>query len=202
MASGLCGVVVLVDEAAEDGGSADAVGGQVGDRRPGSVFGVGWVLVEGPVRPVAVVVGRVLLQHACQVLLVDDQGPVEELSSKCADEAFADRVRPGRLRRGLDDLDAAGIEHVKRVGSIFVGDFMLPVARPSGSTSPAFIREQASGMAVHRAAVGRPRHEGAGAPRQGAGLPCSAAIAGEPGEHRRGESGRSAGSVYCCSPNR
>jgi hypothetical protein len=37
--------VVLVDEAAEDGGSADAVGGQVGDRRPGSVFGVGWVLV-------------------------------------------------------------------------------------------------------------------------------------------------------------
>ena len=33
MASGLCGVVVLVDEAAEDGGSADAVGGQVGDRR-------------------------------------------------------------------------------------------------------------------------------------------------------------------------
>jgi hypothetical protein len=38
-------------------------------------------------------------QHLSQVVLIDDQQPVEEFPAKGADDPFADRVRSGRLRR-------------------------------------------------------------------------------------------------------
>jgi hypothetical protein len=49
-------------------------------------------LAEGAMRPDSVVVQQVLGQHPEQVLLVDDQQPVEELPAQGADEPFADRV--------------------------------------------------------------------------------------------------------------
>ncbi len=58
--------------------------GQVGDWRLGG-------LVECLVRPVPVVVGRVLVEYASQVGFVDDERPVEKLPAEGSDEAFAER---------------------------------------------------------------------------------------------------------------
>ena len=55
-------------------------------------------LVKGTVRPGRVVVPHVLSQHPPQVLLIDDQGSVEELTAQGTDDPFADSVRSRRLR--------------------------------------------------------------------------------------------------------
>jgi hypothetical protein len=41
-------------------------------------------------------VPKVFGQHASQVVLVDDQQPVEELAAQGANDPFADRVAPHR----------------------------------------------------------------------------------------------------------
>jgi len=87
------GDVVLMGESAEDLPPVDPVHGKV-DR-------FGWAgaclsrgeLAEGAVRPGRAVVHQVLGQHPAQVLLIDDQQPVEELPAQGADDPFADRVR-------------------------------------------------------------------------------------------------------------
>ena len=85
--------VVLVGESAEDLFPADPVLGEV-DRFWWPGAGLSWgELAEGAVRPGSVVVPQVLGQHLAQVLLVDDQQPVEELPAQGADDPFADRVR-------------------------------------------------------------------------------------------------------------
>jgi hypothetical protein len=64
----------------------------------GQVPAWGWCeLAEGAVRPGCVVVPQVSGHHLVQVVLVDDQQPVEELAAQGADESFADCV--GRRRR-------------------------------------------------------------------------------------------------------
>ena len=83
-------------ESAEDLLPADPVLCEV-DRlgRPGAGLGRG-ELAEGTVRPGGVVVLQVLGQHLAQVVLIDDQHPVEELPAQGADDPFADRVAPHR----------------------------------------------------------------------------------------------------------
>jgi hypothetical protein len=91
--------VVRVGESAEDLLLADPVLGEV-DRLRRLAVGLSWCeLAEGAVRPGGVVVLQVLGQHPSQVVLIDDQQPVEDLPAQRADDPFADRVRPGRLRR-------------------------------------------------------------------------------------------------------
>lgn len=68
-------------------------------------------LAEGEMRPGRVVVHQVLGQHPAQVLLVDDQQPVEEFPAQGADDPFADRVRSGSLRRAGQDPGALRGEH-------------------------------------------------------------------------------------------
>jgi hypothetical protein len=68
-------------------------------------------LAEGTVRPGCVVVEQVLGQHLAQVVVSDDQQPVEKLPAQGADDPLADRVRSGRLRRAGQDPDALGGEH-------------------------------------------------------------------------------------------
>jgi hypothetical protein len=58
-------------------------------------------LAKSTVRPGGVVMPQVLGQHPAQMVLIDDQEPVEELTTEGADDPFADRVRSGRLRRTL-----------------------------------------------------------------------------------------------------
>ena len=54
---------------------------------------------------VGVEVLRILAQHDVEVARSCDQDVVEAFPSQCPDEAFCDRVRPGRSDRGADDLD-------------------------------------------------------------------------------------------------
>lgn len=54
-------------------------------------------LAQGAVRPGGVVVPQVLGQHPAEMVLVDDQQPVEDLAAKGTDDPFADGV--GRHRQ-------------------------------------------------------------------------------------------------------
>jgi hypothetical protein len=72
-----------VREAAEDLLSADAVLGEVDLPWPGVSLSR-WQLAQGAVRPGGVVVDQVFGQYPAQVLLVDDQQPVEKLAAQGA----------------------------------------------------------------------------------------------------------------------
>jgi len=52
--------------------------------------------VQGAVRPVQIVMGLVLAQDPLQMILVPDEGTVQELTAASPDPAFSDRVHPGR----------------------------------------------------------------------------------------------------------
>jgi len=97
------GDVVLVGESAEDLLPADPELGEVDRfRRMGVSLSRG-ELAEGTVRPGSVIVPQVLGQRSSQVVLIDDQDPVQELPAQGADDSLADRVRSGRLRRVLTE---------------------------------------------------------------------------------------------------
>ena len=89
------------------------------DSVPGEVDRFGWLgvglsrceLPECTVRSAGVVVSQVLGENLPQVVLIDDQKPVENLPAQGADDPFADRVRLGRLRRAGDNPDAVCGEH-------------------------------------------------------------------------------------------
>jgi hypothetical protein len=87
--------VVLVGKSAEDLLPVDLVLDEV-DRLGRAGVGLRrGELAEGAVRPGRFVVRQVLGQHPAQVLLVDDQQPVEEFPAQGADDPFAGRVRSG-----------------------------------------------------------------------------------------------------------
>ena len=113
------GDVVLVGEPAENLLPADPVFGEV-DRFWLTSAGLSWgELAEGAVRPGGVVMPQVLGQHLAQVVLIDDQQPVEELPAQGAVHPFADRVHPWSLRRAGQDPDALRGEHgVERAGEL------------------------------------------------------------------------------------
>ena len=92
-------------ESAEDLFSADPVLGEVDLRWPGVSLSR-CELAEGTVRPGGVVVAQVLGQHPAQMVLIDDQQPVEEFAAQGADDPFADGVRSGRLRWAGENPDA------------------------------------------------------------------------------------------------
>jgi hypothetical protein len=92
------GDLIFMREAAEDLLSADPVLCEVDLRGPGVGLSR-WQLAQGAVRAGCVVVEQVFGQYPAQVLLVDDQEPVEDLAAQSADHRFADDVRSGRLRR-------------------------------------------------------------------------------------------------------
>ena len=92
------GVRVFVDQAVEDGFSADPFNAGVGCGDEGSMaFAVGDTLRDALVRPSHVVVRLVLGQDGAKMRLTENQHAVEELSAQGADEPLADRV--GRRRR-------------------------------------------------------------------------------------------------------
>jgi hypothetical protein len=100
-----------VGESLEDLFPADPAVGEV-DRFgwPGADLGWG-ELSEGTVRPGGIVVLQVLGQRLTQMMLIDDQQPVEELPPQGPDHPFADRVRSWRLRRAGENPDAICLEH-------------------------------------------------------------------------------------------
>ncbi len=105
MSGSSCGSVVLVDEPTE----AVAASGLVRACWPASP------VVRRPqlvcaMRPFAVVVVDIDAQHMLKMSAIEDQQPVETLSSHCADEAFCDRVRFRRPYWRLHDPDAFAAE--------------------------------------------------------------------------------------------
>src|SRR5438034_5154741 len=105
------GDLILVSESVEDLFPPDPVLGEV-DRFwwPGAGLGRG-ELSEGTVWPRGVVVLQVLGHHPAQVMLIDDQQPVEEFPAEGADDPLADCVRSGRLRGAGENSDPLRGEH-------------------------------------------------------------------------------------------
>ncbi len=91
----LCDLGILTDQAAEPvpPQHLDIRAWNRWLRAPG-----GRVLLQGPMRPVSVVVIDVLLENEPQVPLAGDQHPVQALAAGTGNPAFRDRVGPHRQR--------------------------------------------------------------------------------------------------------
>jgi hypothetical protein len=107
-----------VDQAAEPVASSDA-DVVVWRRDVGSV--VGWLPAEGAVRPVGVVVIDVFAEDVVEMSPPGDEDPVGALAPCAGDPALADRVRPRRPYRRLDNPHVGrGEDGVERVGVLGV----------------------------------------------------------------------------------
>ena len=96
-----------------------SVNGACGGRHGGKPRG--WLLVQGPVRPMPVVMIYVLVQDVAQVPFVDDQQPIQALPPGRAHPPFRERVRTRRPRWGEQDPQAlAGEDRVERAGELGV----------------------------------------------------------------------------------
>jgi hypothetical protein len=114
----LCGVAVFIDHARHDRSSPDDPQAGEAGRVPGRQrFKVWRSLAPGLLRPRSVVMVQVLTKHRCQMAFTEDQGPVQELTTESADDAFADGVHPRRLWQSGDDPQPFGIEHLTERGS-------------------------------------------------------------------------------------
>src|ERR1700722_4637804 len=109
MASG--GSAVFVDQPVQYGFSADSPDIEVGCGVGGSfALAAGSPLGNALVRPGRVIVGLVLDQDGAQMSLAENQHAVEELAAQGTEESFADRVHPGSLDSGLQDLGGVCLE--------------------------------------------------------------------------------------------
>lgn len=72
---------------------------EVGDRPRVGRLDHRWSLVPGLIGAVPVIVLGVLGEDRAQMLVVEDQGLVEQLSAERSDQALADPGRPRGLRR-------------------------------------------------------------------------------------------------------
>ena len=94
-----CDLGILVDQAAEQVASSDADVVAWG-REMGAA--VGWLLAEGPVRPVGVVVIDVFAEDVVEMSPAGDEDAVGALAPRAGDPPLADRVRARRLDRRLN----------------------------------------------------------------------------------------------------
>jgi hypothetical protein len=76
-------VVISVDRSRDDG--FPAAGSQAGHVSDGLRLGVRGPLPSGLVQSVAVAMGHVLAEHQGQVALIEDQGPVQQLTPAAAE---------------------------------------------------------------------------------------------------------------------
>ncbi len=103
-----CDLRILVEGAAEPVASPDA--DVVVGRRDISPA-VGWLLAEGPVRPVGVVVIDVFGEDVAEMSSAGDKDAVGALAPRAGDPPLADRVHSRRLDRRADNPDAHSLEH-------------------------------------------------------------------------------------------
>src|ERR1017187_3684681 len=112
------GDLVFVCESAGDLFSSDPVLGEVDLRWPGVSLSR-CELAEGTVRPAGVVVQQVFGQHPAQMMLIDDQQPVQELAAQGTYDSLADGVRFGSLRWAGENPDPFRREYgVEGVGEL------------------------------------------------------------------------------------
>ena len=74
----------------------------------GTGISAGDALADALMGPGGVVMLLIPGQDSAQVRLVQDQGPVAELTAQGADQALADRVHPRRLQSRAHDRGAGG----------------------------------------------------------------------------------------------
>jgi hypothetical protein len=129
---------VLVNQPVEDLSLSESLGREAGWRR------LGWPAVQGAVRPVLVVVGKVLGEHLSQVSFAVDEQVVGAFPAQGADPAFADRVCTGCLDWSLDDLDAFGGEDGVEAGGVLG----VPVADEEAKGCLE-VHEQGTGLLGH-----------------------------------------------------
>jgi hypothetical protein len=119
-----------MEEAAKPVASSDA-DVVVGGRGVGPA--VGWLLAEGSMRPMGVVVIDVLAEGVVEMPAAGDKDAVSALTPRAGDPPLADRVGPRRLdRRGDDPRAGRGEDGVERVGvlGIPVSDQELQAVGP------------------------------------------------------------------------
>src|SRR6266516_552245 len=126
-------------------------------------------------RPVLIVVGLVVAQDSPQMVLIPDEGAVQELASASPDPAFHDCVHAGRPDVAEDGLDAGvsedGVEGAGEVRSAVADHELDPMRLLAG------VHHQVAGL-LHGPVPGRMQRdpEGADMPghvlyyAQGAGL--------------------------------
>ncbi len=128
------GGYVLVDQAAQDGFSADPLDAGIRHDGQGSVgSGIRDALGDALVWPAGVVVNLVFGQYGAQMLLAKDQHAVQALAAQGPDEAFASRVH-ARSLDGCAQYPGAvcledGVEGLGEVRSA-VADHELDVLEP------------------------------------------------------------------------
>ena len=145
------GDLVFVREPAKDLFPADPMLGEVDLRWPGVSLS-GCELPEGSVRPGGVVVAQVVGQHPAQMVLIDDQQPVEEFAAQGAGDPFADRVRPRGLRWAGENPDAIRREHgVERAGELACA---IPDQELDGSRALAQVHQEVTRRLRRPRAVG------------------------------------------------
>jgi hypothetical protein len=146
-----CNLGIFVDQAAEP----------VPPQNPDTCSCRGWIpapggriLMQGPVRPVRIVVIGVLTQDQPQVPFTGNQHPVQALAAGTGDPAFRDRVRPRRPDRSLDDPHADRIEdRVKRRGELRIP---VPDQELQAACLAFEVHQQVAGL------LGHPRARGVG----------------------------------------
>ena len=100
-------------------GMGYAVGAQAYWVVVGEILGIAgswWLLLEGLVGPVFVVMGDVVAGEAFELSPVPDEGPIEELAPQRPDPTLHVRVRDRRADRRLQDLDALSPEDLVEGG--------------------------------------------------------------------------------------
>src|SRR6476646_4951932 len=105
----LCHQAIFVDDATRAVVAPDPEMIQVGD----AIWqGPQWRgLAQGAVRTVRIAEILVLSQHHHQVVLIPDQGPVQQLTPAAANPPLHDRIHSGYLNAGADDPDPSRLEH-------------------------------------------------------------------------------------------
>lgn len=136
-----CDLGIFVDQPAYSIDPHDPCAGRWSRRCDGSQR---WHLVERAVWPMFVVVGHILSEQRLQLLLAEDQHPVEQLTMNGADPPFRERVRPRRQHTCPQDTDALRAED----GIEAVGELCIPVADEEPELPRAIpeVHEQVAGL--------------------------------------------------------
>jgi hypothetical protein len=137
-----CGWSALIEQAAGDRSAGDPFGWSVGDR----MVGPGWPKLPPSVRPLAVVMPGICVEHVPKLAFTEDQQPVGELDPGSEHEPLGVRFRPGGARRDLHNVDPGVGEHrVEGDGELSgpVPDQILEVGRTLAQVEQARLRRRA-----------------------------------------------------------
>jgi hypothetical protein len=104
--------VILVDEAAANVVTMDAIGGRDGRNS----LTRGYLEIDAAVRPSAVVMADVLSKDSLEVVMAEDEHPIEAFGPDGSHPALRVGVGSRRTNRGLSHTDAFGKEHLVEAG--------------------------------------------------------------------------------------